>query len=113
MLPGAMRGSAGGGEGDVNGQATAGRSLGSDGGAVGGGDGADDGQADAMAVAVVCAPCVEPLEGLEQPVDLAGRDYRPSAGNRQDSAAVAGSGGDLDGPARDVVADGVVDQVGD
>ena len=55
----------------------------------------------------------EPLEGLEQAVDLGGRDDLPGVGHRQDGAAVAGPGGDLDVPAGDVVPDGVVDQVGD
>ena len=52
----------------------------------------------------------EPLEGLEQAVDLGWRDDRPRVGHRQDGVTAAGSGGDLDIPPFDVVPDGVVDQ---
>jgi hypothetical protein len=55
---------------------------------------------------------MQPLEGLEKPVDLGGRDDRPGAGHRQDGVAVLGSGRDFDAPAGDVVAYGVADQVG-
>src|SRR5262249_50954601 len=54
----------------------------------------------------------ERQEGREQPADRLGRDGRPGVGHRQDRAAVPGRGADLDLPADDVVAHGVVDQVG-
>jgi hypothetical protein len=56
---------------------------------VGGGDGADDGQAKAVASIAAGGARAEPLEGLEQPVDLGGRDDRPGAGHRQDGAVSA------------------------
>src|ERR1700744_312515 len=65
-----------------------------------------------MAVTVVGAALAEPLEGLEQPADLGGRNDGSGAGYRQHSAAVPGSGRDLNVTAGDVVLDGVVDQVG-
>src|SRR5689334_9063046 len=104
--------SGGGGEGDVDGQAAAGPGLRGDGGGVRGGDGADNGEAKAVTTVAVGGAGAEPLEGLEQAVDRGGRDDRPGVGYRQDGAGVAGPGGDLDISARDVVPDGVVDQVG-
>jgi hypothetical protein len=83
-----------------------------DGGGVRGGDGADNGEAKAVTVVAAGGARAEPLERLEQAVDLVGRDDLPGAGHRQDGAGVAGPGGDLDIPARDVVPDGVVDEVG-
>jgi hypothetical protein len=53
----------------------------------------------------------QPLEGLEQPVGLGGRDDRPGVSDRHDGASVLCSGGDLDVPARDIVPHGVLDQV--
>jgi len=95
------------GEGDVDGQAAAGPGLRGDGGGVGGGDGADNGEAKAVTAVAAGGARAEPLESLEQAVDLGGRDDLPGAGHRQDGAGVAGPGGDLDIPARDVVPDGV------
>jgi hypothetical protein len=46
-------------------------------------------------------------------VAVVGRDDRAAAGYRQHGMAVAGPGGHVDGSSREVVADGVVDQVGD
>ena len=57
---------------------------------MGGGDGADDGQAEAVAAVAAGGARAEPLEGLEQAVDLGGRDDLPGVGHRQDGAAVAG-----------------------
>ena len=54
----------------------------------------------------------EPLEGLEQAVDLGRRDDLPRVRHRQDDVTAAGPGGDLDVPAGDVVPYGVVDQIG-
>jgi membrane protein len=99
-------------EGDVDGEAALGPGQGSDDGAVGGGDRADDGQAEAVAAVAPGGTRAEPLEGLEQAVDLGGGDDRPGVGHRQDGAAVAGPGGDSQVPVGDVVPDGVVDQVG-
>ena len=73
---------------------------------------ADDGQAEAVAAVAAGWARAEPLEGLEQAADLGERDDLPGVGHRQDGVAVAGPGGDLDVPARDVVMNGVVDQVG-
>jgi hypothetical protein len=79
---------------------------------MGDGDGPDDGQAEAVAAVAADGPRAEPLEGLEQALDLGRGDDPPGAGHRQDGAGAAGPGGDLDVPAGDVVPDGVVDQVG-
>src|SRR5215469_14367125 len=99
------------GEGDVDGQAAAGPGLRGDGSGVRGSDGADNGEAKAMTAVAARGARAEPLERLEQAVDLRGRDDLPGAGHRQNGAGVAGPGGDLDISARDVVPDGVVDQV--
>src|SRR5215469_10028103 len=107
---GAVAGSAG--EGDVDGQAAAGLGLRGDGGGVRCGDGADNGEAQAVTAVAAGGARAEPLEGLEQAVDLGGRDDLPGAGHRQDGVTVGGPGGDLDVSAGDVVPDGVVDQVG-
>jgi hypothetical protein len=68
-------------EGDVDGQAAAGPGLCGDGGVVGGGDGLDDGQAQAVAAVAAGEARAEPLEGLEQAIDVGGRDDRPGAGH--------------------------------
>jgi hypothetical protein len=68
------------------------------GGGVGGGDGPDDGQAKAVAVAIAAGGTgTEPLEGLEQAVDVGGLDDLPGAGHRQDGAG--GAAGDIAGAA--------------
>src|SRR5580658_11078826 len=100
-------------ESDVDLETASGPGARRGGGAVGGGDGADDGQAEAVAAVAAGRARAQPLEGLEQAVDLGRRDDLPGVGHRQDCAAVAGRGGDPDVPAGDVVADAVVDQVGD
>jgi hypothetical protein len=100
------------GEGDINGKAAVGQGPCPDGGAVGGGDGADDGQAQAVAAVAAGGARAEPLEGLEQAVELGCGDDLPGVGHRQDGVTAAGRRGDLDVPAGDVVLDGVVDQVG-
>jgi hypothetical protein len=79
---------------------------------VSGGDSSDDGQAEAVAAVTAGWARAEPLEGLEQTADLGRRDGLPGVGHRQDGVTVAGPGGDLYVPARDVVLDGVVDQIG-
>jgi hypothetical protein len=57
---------------------------------VGGGDGANDGQTEAVAAVAAGRPGTEPLEGLEQPVDIGGRDDLPGAGHRQDTVVLSG-----------------------
>src|SRR5215510_14435393 len=70
----------------------------------------DNGEAKTVTAVAAGGARAVPLERLEQAVNLRGRDDLPGAGHRQDGAGVAGPGGDLDIPARDVVPDGVVDQ---
>jgi hypothetical protein len=60
-------------------------------------------------------PCVradavgaEALEGLEEAVDLAGRDHRPGAADRECRLSGGVRGRDLDPAAVDVVGDRVV-----
>jgi hypothetical protein len=79
---------------------------------VGDGDGPDDGQAKAVAAVAPGLARTESLEGLEQAVDLGGRDDRPGVADRQDGPAAAGPGTDQDISAWDVVPHGVIDQVG-
>ena len=62
---------------------------------------------------VVTAAAVEALERLEEPIDVASRDVWAAVGYGEDRLAVGGIGGDVNFPAGDVVADGVVDEVGD
>lgn len=57
---------------------------------MGDGDGADDGQSEA--VVVVGAGTVESLKGLEEAVDLLGRDHRPGVGDGDDGPVVLGPG---------------------
>jgi hypothetical protein len=55
----------------------------------------------------------EPLERLEQAVDLVGRDQRPGVADRYGRPPVSDGGGDLDPASVGVVPDGVTDQVRD
>ena len=55
----------------------------------------------------------EPLEGLEEPLELAGRDQRAGVDDGEVRASRLGAGGDLDPAAGDVVPDCVRDEVGD
>ena len=100
-------------ERDLDGQATGRHGLRGDGdcGCVGGGDGSDDGQAETVAAVTAGRARAEPLEGLEQAVDLGGGDGRPRVRHGQDSATAVGPGSDAEIPGRDVVPDSVVDQV--
>jgi hypothetical protein len=77
------------------------------------GDGADDGEADAVAVAEAVTIGRQPLEGLKEPLDLVARDDWPAVGDRQGRLRAGGLSGDLYVPVWVVVADGVVDEVGD
>jgi hypothetical protein len=80
-------------------------------GAVRGGDRADDGQPQAQPAGRP-AGGIHPLERLEQPAELIGRDDRPGVGHGEVRAARPGAGADLHPAARRVVPDRVVDQVG-
>ena len=62
------------GEPDLDLEASARVRLGGDGGLVGDRDCLDDREAEPEPVGAVCAFAVESLEGLEEPVDLIGRD---------------------------------------
>ena len=62
---------------------------------------------------VVAGPLGQPLEGLEETLELVGRDRWTGVCDRQEGAFVAGAGGDRQAPASDVVADRVVDAVAD
>jgi hypothetical protein len=56
------------------------------------GDGLDDGEPEAGPVGVAASVGGEPLEGLEEPVDVGGRDRRAGVGDGQDGATVPGAG---------------------
>src|SRR5215469_13898285 len=70
-VAGTAAGRCGWGEGDLDGEAAAGPRAGDEGGVVRRCDGLDDGQAQAVAVRLACPAWGEPLEGLEEPLDLA------------------------------------------
>ncbi|HEX4110441.1 MAG TPA: hypothetical protein VHX88_20095 [Solirubrobacteraceae bacterium] len=63
-----------------------------------------------MAVGGGGPPAAEPLEGLEQPLELIRGDERPGVGDRQQRVSVGRAGADLDAPGGVVVPDRVVDQ---
>jgi len=81
--------------------------------AVGGGDRADDGQAETGAAGGAGAVGLEAAEGLEQGVDLGGGDRGAGVGDPDHGLGAGAAGVDLDPAAGLVVADGVLDQVGD
>jgi hypothetical protein len=85
--------------------------VGRDGGVVCGRDGSDDGQSEPVSVLVVCPAPIEPLEGLEEAVDVRWRDGWSGVGHRQDGHAVLNPGQDLDTAVGNVVANGVGEQV--
>jgi len=89
-----------------------GHGVGRDGGVVCGRDGSDDGQSEPVSVLVVCPAPIEPLEGLEEAVDVRWRDGWSGVGHRQDGHAVLNPGQDLDTAVGNVVANGVGEQVG-
>ena len=82
-------------------------------GFVGLGDGLDDGQAEAVSVVMAdtLAACL--LEGLEEPVDLVGRDSWSAVTYGDGRLSGRRYGRDLDRPVGGVVAQGVVYEVGD
>jgi hypothetical protein len=75
------------------------------------GYGGDDGQAQAGSAGFAHAVLAEPLERLQQALDLVGRHRGPGVGDKQHGAAVPGSRGDLDPAVRHVVAQRVVGKV--
>jgi hypothetical protein len=77
------------------------------------GDRLDDREPQPMAAVVAGAGPAQPLEGRKEPADLLGRDGGAGVGDRREGVPVAGAGGDLDASESAVVADRVVDQVGD
>jgi hypothetical protein len=64
-------------------------------------------------VAVIGAVCAEALEGLEEPLDLVLGDGRTGVGDGEHGPARSGRGRDVDVAVRLVVAERVVEQVGD
>src|SRR5262249_5732164 len=108
-----VTGGAGAGPGAVGGgRAGAGPGAGGEGGVVRRCDGVDDGQAEAVAVRVACSAGGEPLEGLEEPLDLTVGYRGPGVSHEQGGAAGFEGGHDLDLAAGGVVPDGVIGQVG-
>jgi hypothetical protein len=55
---------------------------------MGGGEGLDDGQAKSVPVAVIGTDGAQPLEGLEKPVHLCGRDRGAAVGYREMMASL-------------------------
>jgi hypothetical protein len=74
-------------------------------------DGPDDGQSEPVPVLVVGPARIEPLEGLEEAVDVRGRHERSGVRHRQNGPAVLHLGHDLDPAVGHVVANGVREQV--
>ena len=73
----------------------------------------DDGQPEAVSLGVPDAFGAQPLEGHEQPIDLAGRNHRPGIADLDPGAVIGLRRRDVHAPAGNVVPDRVVDQVGD
>jgi len=96
-----------------DGQAAFGACGGGEGGVVSLGDGVDDGEAEAVAVGAAVTVGRQFLEGSEETLDLVVGDDWPAVGDRQARLRARGLSGDLYVPAWMVVADGVVDEVGD
>src|SRR4029450_1295315 len=94
-------------------QAAIGQGLGGGGAAVGGGDRADDGQAETGAAVGAGAVGLQSVERLEQGRDLVGGNEGAAVGDRDKGHGAGVAGVDLDPAAGLVVADGVLDQVGD
>ena len=77
------------------------------------GDRLDDGESQPVAVVVAGAGAVQSLERLEETLDLLGWNGRAGVRDGHEGMPVTSPGGDLDVSAGGVVADRVVDQVGD
>jgi hypothetical protein len=73
----------------------------------------DDRNSQSVSALVLGTGAVEWLEGLEETLDLFGRYGRAGVSYRCEGVSVAGPGGDFDMSFGGVVADRVVDQVGD
>ena len=73
----------------------------------------DDGESQPVSVVVASAGVDESFERFEQALDLFGRHGRAGVRDRHDGVPVAGRGRDLEVSTGRVVADRVVDQVGD
>ena len=101
------------GERDFDGQPAVWARLGAQRGAMGGGDRVDDREAEPVPAGVVGAGSVKTLERLQQARHLLGGDRGAAVGDRQECVLVAGAGRDLDVSLGDVVADRVVEEVGD
>ncbi len=101
------------GKDDPDRQPTAGPRASVDGRAVRLGDSVDDGQAETEALGSRGAVRFLPPERLEEPLDFAGGHRRAGVGHGQLGSAVHDTGADLHRSARDVVAQGIVDEIGD
>ena len=77
------------------------------------GDRLDDGESESVAAVVLGTGGAQSLKGLEETLDLFGRDDRPGVRDGQEGMPLADFSGDLDASSGDVVADRVVDQVVD
>ena len=108
---------AGGGAGlreaDLDLEAAVGSRLDGEGGVVCGGDGFDDREPEADAVAVIGSVRTDSVERLEKELDLIGRDDRPAVCDRDNGTIGFGRRLHIDAASRVVVADSVVDEVGD
>ncbi len=80
---------------------------------MGGGDRVDDREPKPVAAAVSGAGAVKALERLQQARHLLGGDRRAAVGDDQECMLMTGAGRDLDVPLGDVVADRVVEEVGE
>lgn len=85
---------------------------GGQGGVVGLNDGGDDRQAETVAIALAVSVGCEPLEGLEESLDLVFGDDWSAVGDGQGRVRAAGLRSDFHVPVGMVMADGVVDEVG-
>jgi hypothetical protein len=79
-------------EPDFDGQPAPGLRFGDDGRIVSGGNGFYDGETEAVPLALAEPGTIEPLEGLEEPLDVAGIDHGAGVGDRQVNQAAPGAG---------------------
>ena len=78
-----------------------------------GGNGADDGESEPMTVLVVRPVRIEPLERLEEALDVSWRYEWSGIGHRQHGVALPHIGHDIDAAVDNVVTKCVGNQVGD
>ena len=76
------------------------------------GDRGDDREPEAQAVGGTDPVGAAALERPDEPGDVIGRDHRARVGHRQHGAALSDPGGHLNRAVRDIVAHGIVDEVG-